>query len=174
MALAICLLFDEDTDRMLHRLWARLEDVGIPTLLTHTHRNHVAHLSYAVLRDYDTDRVADAVEALPDHPASILRFDTIGLFRRGRAALVPAPSTELLTRQERVVRVAEGTGAQLHRHYRPGFWTPHCTLSTRTRRDDLPRLAAVVYDLLPVAATVVGAALVDTTTGARRRLVTLP
>jgi len=174
MALAVCLLFDDSTDRMLRRLWQRLEDAGIATLLTHTHRNHVAYLSYAVLREYDTDRVADALEALPDHPAHTLTFDAVGLFRRGRASLVPAPSADLLARQERVVRVAQETGAQLHRHYRPGLWTPHCTLSPRVRREELPRLVSEVYDLLPVSASVVGAALVDTTTGGRRRLVTLP
>jgi 2'-5' RNA ligase len=174
MALAVCLLFDTRTDRAVRALWGRLEDTGIPTLLTHTHRRHVPHLSYAVLRTYDTDRVLTALEALPDAESIPLRLDAVGLFRRGRACLIPAPTADLLDRQERVVRAVEDTGAELHRHYRPRSWTPHCSLSPRTRRDELPRLTAVVYDVLPLEATVVRAALIDTVTGEHRRLRTLP
>jgi hypothetical protein len=44
VALAVCLLFDPDTDRAIRQLWATLEDAGIGTLLSHTHRRHVPHL----------------------------------------------------------------------------------------------------------------------------------
>ncbi|MEE2061096.1 2'-5' RNA ligase family protein [Rhodococcus artemisiae] len=174
MALAVCLLFDSRADRAVRTLWGRLEDAGIPTLLTHTHRRHVPHLSYAVLRTYDTDRVVAVLDALPEAAPIPLRLDAVGLFHRGRACLIPAPTADLLVRQERVVRAVEGTGAELHRHYRPRSWTPHCSLSPRTRRDELPRLTAAVYDVLPLEATVVRAALIDTVTGEHRRLMTLP
>jgi hypothetical protein len=51
MALAVCLLFDRRTDRILRGLWDRLEDLGVPTLKSHTHGRHVPHLSLAVLRE---------------------------------------------------------------------------------------------------------------------------
>ncbi|MCK0089836.1 2'-5' RNA ligase family protein [Rhodococcus sp. HNM0563] len=174
MALAVCLLFDADTDRAVRRLWERLEDDGISTLLTHTHCRHVPHLSYAVLRTYDTGRLLAALDALPAADPIPLRFDAVGLFRRGRACLIPAPTADLLVRQELVVRAVESTGAELHRHYRPRSWTPHCSLSPRTRRDELPRLTAVVYDVLPIEATVTRAELIDTVTGERYRLQNLP
>ena len=53
MALAVCLLFDRRTDRLVRQLWERLEAQGVATLLTHTHGRHHPHLSYAVLRDGD-------------------------------------------------------------------------------------------------------------------------
>lgn len=174
MALAVCLLFDRDTERALRALWARLERDGIATLLTHTHRRHVPHLSYAVLRSYDADRIVTALEALPDAGPMRLHFDGMGLFRRGRAWLAPAPHTDIVARQQATVAAVAATGADLHRHYRPGWWTPHCTLSPRARRADLPRLAAAVYDVLPLDAAVTGAALIDTRTGELRRLGIVP
>ncbi|WP_068163348.1 2'-5' RNA ligase family protein [Rhodococcus phenolicus] len=174
MALAVCLLFDPDTEHALRRLWDRLEDLGIPTLRTHTHRRHVPHLSYTVLRTFVVGEVAAAVERLPDGGPMVLHLDALGSFRRGRIWLAPAPTEDLLHRQRRVVDAVVGTGADLHRNYRPGSWTPHCTLSPRTRLTDLPRLAAAIYDVLPVDAVVDAAALVDSTTGERYALRIIP
>ncbi|MGX7728938.1 2'-5' RNA ligase family protein [Rhodococcus sp. 2H158] len=174
MALAVCLLFDAAARRALQQLWARLEDLGVPTLLTHTHGRHVPHLSYAVLRSYDVDDVTAALEALPDGGPLTLYSDGLGAFRRGRVWLAPAPTADLLRRQQRVVDTVTATGADLHKHYRPGVWTPHLTLSPRARLDDLPRVAAAVYDVLPLETAVSGAALIDTATGERRPLRRVP
>ncbi|MEU5841886.1 2'-5' RNA ligase family protein [Rhodococcus sp. NPDC047139] len=174
MALAVCLLFDTETDRAIRRLWGRLEESGIPTLLTHTHRRHVPHLSYVVLRTYDLPAVESALEDVPDSGPVHIYIDTLGLFRRGRASLVPAPSPDLVQRQDRVVRVVEETGADLHRYYTPGRWTPHCSLSPRARRDELDRLGAVVYDVLPMEAALTRAVLIDTATGEHTPLRTIP
>ncbi|WP_016932582.1 2'-5' RNA ligase family protein [Rhodococcus sp. R1101] len=174
MALAVCLLFDTETDRAIRRLWGRLEDDGIPTLLTHTHRRHVPHLSYAVLRSYDLPGVVAALGDVPDGGPVRVYIDALGLFRRGRASLVPAPSAELVQRQTRVVQVVTATGADLHRYYIPGRWTPHCSLSPRTRREELDRLGAVVYDVLPMEATLNRAVLIDTATGEHTPLRVIP
>lgn len=174
MALAVCLLFDVNTERVLRRLWDRLENLDVPTLLTHTHRRHIPHLSYAVLRTFTVADVAAVVEQLADGGPMVLHFDALGSFRRGRIWLVPAPTEELLRRQRRVVDAVVATGADLHRNYRPGAWTPHCTLSPRTRLADLPRAAAAIYDVLPVDAVVDSAALVDSTTGERLALRIIP
>lgn len=165
MALAVCLLFDARTERAMRRLWLRLEDAGIPTLLSHTHGRHVPHLSYAVLRTFDVDKVRERLEELPDLGPVALHFDAIGTFRRGRSWLVPAVTADLLERQERVVQVVEETGANLHKHYRPGFWVPHLTLAPRVRLGALPALAAAVYDVLPLEARVDRAGLVNSSTG---------
>ena len=76
------------------------------------------HLSYAVLRTYDADRVPAVLDARPEACPISLRLDAVGLFRRGRACLIPAPTADLLARQERVVRAVEGTGVDLHRRLR--------------------------------------------------------
>lgn len=174
MALAVCLLFDADTDRALRKLWAGLEAAGIRTLLSHTHRRHVPHLSYAVLRSYDEDRVAEAVAGLPDGPPLELRFDTVGLFPRGRAALLPAATPALLARQEAVVAAVTGTGADLHWHYRPGRWVPHCSLTTGTSQELIPTAAVHAFDVLPLEGRAVRAALIDSGTGRHVPLAHLP
>ena len=99
MALAVCLLFDAHSDHTIRRLWRRLENDGVPTLLTHTHGHHVPHLSYAVLRSFDLGKVADALDLLPDEGPMTLHFDAIGMFRRSRTWLVPSVTSDIARRQ---------------------------------------------------------------------------
>jgi 2'-5' RNA ligase len=174
MALAVCLLFDAHSEQVLRRLWQRLEADGVPTLLSHTHGRHVPHLSYAVLRSFDTAKVADALDLLPDEGPMTLHFDAIGMFRRSRTWLVPAVTSDIARRQERVVEAVESTGADLHRHYRPGVWVPHCTLAPRTTLERLPTVAAAVFDVLPLVTTADRATLIDTSTGQQHPLDTVP
>lgn len=174
VALAVCLLFDERSERALRLLWHRLETAGISTLLSHTHGHHVPHLSYAVLRTYDVDAVAVALAALPDGGPVGLHFDGLGLFRRGRAWLIPGIGADVHARQERVVAAAVATGADLHLNYRPGHWVPHCTLAPRVRREALAALAVEVYGTLPLEAVADRAALIDSSTGERWPLDGIP
>lgn len=170
MSLAVCLLFDERTDLAVRRLWQRLEDAGVPTLQTHTHGHHVPHLTWASLRSYDLDAVKAALEALPGQPPLPIRIDAFGTFRRSRCWLGPAVTPALVERQAAVVAAVAGTGADLHRHYAPGAWVPHVTVAPRLHLRDLATVAALVYDVLPIVATGVSAALIDTSTGARHTL----
>jgi hypothetical protein len=175
VALAVCLLLDPTTDRALRQLWRRLESVdGVSTLLSHTHGRHVPHLSYAVLRTFDVDAVRAAVERLPAGPPLSLRFDAVGLFRRRRAALMPAASVALLERQAAVVDAVTATGADLHLHYRPGAWIPHCSIATGVRRAAVGELSAAAFDILPLHAVADHAALVDSATGERWPLPSIP
>ena len=173
MALAVCLLLDRPGELAIRRLWDRLEEDGIATLRSHTHRRHVPHLSYAVLRTWDIDQVLAAVLALPDEGPVSLHLDALGLFRRGRTWLGPAVTACLASRQQRVVRAVEPAG-DLHKHYRPGAWVPHLTLAPRARLAALPALAAVVYDVLPLQVTADRAALIDSATGRRWPLPGVP
>ncbi len=174
MALAVCLLFDPATDRAIRQLWQRLESAGIPTLLTHTYQDHLPHLSYAVYRTFEVEAVRKAVEDLPAGPPPRLRFDAVALFRRRRAALIASSTEELLRRQRAVVAAGLGTGADLHLHYRPGVWVPHCSLSTGVQREAMPTLAAAAFDILPLEATATGAAIIDSGTGQRWPLTGIP
>jgi hypothetical protein len=174
VALAVCLLFDARSERAIRALWERLESVGVPTLRSHTHRRHVPHVSYAVLRSWDRDRVAAALGALgPGGPVE-LSFDGLGLFRRGRAWLLAGVSADVVRRQERVVDAVTATGADLHKHYVPGSWLPHCSLAPRTPLAQLPVLAATVYDVLPLPARLTRVALIDSGTGEQWPLATMP
>jgi hypothetical protein len=83
-------------------------------------------------------------------------------------------AADLVTRQERVVDAVAATGAELHKHYLPGTWLPHCSLAPRTPLAQLPVLAAAVYDVLPLPARLDRAALINSATGELRPLTTLP
>jgi 2'-5' RNA ligase len=170
MALAICLLPDGPVDDAVRRLWERLEEAGVPSLATHTHRRHAPHLSYVALRSWDLEAVVAALDAVPERPPVRLHLDALGIFRRSRCWLVPALAPDLAARQQAVVDAVVATGADLHKHYRPGDWTPHLTLAPRLRLQDLPVVARLVNDVLPLTGTASRVALVDTATGVRTAL----
>lgn len=165
VALSVCLLLDEPAERAVRGVWRRLEDAGVPTLLSHTHGRHLPHLSLASLRSFSLDQVAEALVGLPDLAGGRVHFDGLGMFRRSRCWLLPAVTRDLLDRQSAVVDALHATGADLHRHYLPGSWLPHLTLAPRLHLADLPLVARTVFEILPLAAGVSRAALVDTSNG---------
>jgi hypothetical protein len=165
VALAVCLLFDARSDRRVRDLWSRLEDAGISTLATHTHRSHHPHLSYAVLRRWQLARVQEALRALPDAgPFSMSVHGTLA-FPRGRAALAPAITPGIGLRQVGTVTALAATGAELHRHYRAGEWVPHISVATRAPGTQLATVVRMVSDVLPLTVRIDRAALVDSTSG---------
>jgi 2'-5' RNA ligase len=170
VALAVCLLFDRRSERVIASLWDRLEDVGVPSMRSHTHGNHVPHVSYAVLRSWDTAAVEQALTRLADGCRVELNFDGAGLFRRGRLWLLAGISADVAARQQRVVEAVTTTGAELHKHYRPGDWLPHCSLAPRVQLAQLPIAVSTVFDVLPVRAVLDHAALVNSATGDRQPL----
>lgn len=174
MALAICLLFDRRSDRALRALWNALEARGVPSLASHTHRRHVPHVSYAVLRKWDRAAVAASLRLLEAGDPVEVSFDGLGLFRRGRAWLLAGVTAEFAARQERVVTVLQTARVELHKHYQHGAWIPHCSIAPRASLAQLPILSATVYDVLPLRARLDHAALVDSATGQIWPLPVLP
>jgi 2'-5' RNA ligase len=174
MALAVCLLFDARSDRLVRELWTRLEIAGVHTLATHTHRHHHPHLSYAVLRSWDLSRVEETLAGLLDAgPFSMSIHGTLA-FPRGRAALAPAVSADLAKRQQQVVSAVVDTGAELHRNYRPGGWVPHVSVATRAQGAELATVAKAIADVLPLTVRVDRAALVDSSNGETWPLAHIP
>jgi hypothetical protein len=174
VALAVCLLFDRRSERAVRSLWDRIEQQGVASLRSHTHGRHVPHVSYAVLRSWDTAAVSVALGDLGAGAPVELTFDGMGVFRRGRTWLVAGASAEFMARQQRVVEAVTGTGADLHKHYVPGIWLPHCSLAPRVLLQQLPLVAAAVLDVLPLHAKLDHAALVNSGTGELFPLPALP
>ena len=168
------MLFDPRTERALRALWDRLEERGVPTLRSHTHGLHRPHVSYVVLLGWDLNAVRDVVAALPDQGPYDMVFDAVGTFRRGRVCLIPAVPADLVARQQTVVEAVAATGALVHEHYQPGRWLPHCSIAPRARLEQLPVVAATMYEVLPLPARAVGTALIDSATGRRWSLPNLP
>lgn len=174
MALAVCLLFDRKSERAVRALWDRVEEQGVGSLRSHTHGRHVPHVYYAVLRKWDLAAVTDALAGLDGGEPVDLSFDGVGLFRRGRTWLVAGVTADFVARQQRVVEAITATGAELHKHYRPGIWLPHCSLAPRATLAQLPGVVAVVMDVLPLRARLDRAALVNSATGEISPLAQLP
>ncbi|MGH3712439.1 MAG: 2'-5' RNA ligase family protein [Micromonosporaceae bacterium] len=165
MALGVCLLFDDRGETAIRQLWDRIEAYGIPTLRSHTHGNHHAHLSYTVLVEWQLDPVREALTELGPGGPIELSFQAVGVFPRGRISLIPAVPPELLSRQRAVNEAVTAAGATVHRHYRSGRWLPHSSLAPRARLSQLPEVAAAVNDLLPLTVSVPRAGLIDAATG---------
>ncbi len=174
MALALCLLLDQRSDALVRELWKRLEENGIPTLLSHTHGRHVPHLSYAVLLDGDVGAVRDAALSLPDSgPVDVSVQGTV-VFPRGRVALAGSASAVLALRQARAVEALRATGATIHRHYEPGHWMPHVSASTGVQMAQVGAVVSAVSDRLPLTLHCDSAALIDTTDGTAWPLAGVP
>jgi hypothetical protein len=174
VALAVCLLFDPRGEAAVRQIWARLESRGIGSLETHTHGRHHPHLSYAVMQDWDFAAVSAAMMSLPDSGSFPLAVHGTVAFPRGRVALAPSVSSDVVRRQEAVVAALKATGARLHKHYEPGQWVPHCSLSPDARGPALAIVAKAVTDVLPLTLEVSRAALVDSATGETWPLPHLP
>lgn len=165
MTLSVCVTLDRPSERAVRALWQRLEDAGVRTLQSHTHGRHLPHLTLASLRSWDLESLGPELAEVPPPPSEVIWFDALGMFRRSRCWLVPAPTPALLRHQEAVVEVTRKCGADLHRHYEPGKWVPHLTLAPRLHLTDLPVVAKLVYDVLPLPATLSTLTLIDTSTG---------
>jgi 2'-5' RNA ligase len=165
MALSVCLLLDEAADRAVRRLWRQIEDDGVPTLATHTHRRHVPHLTLASVNGAAADLVRASLGGLPTGEPVPVQFQALGMFTRSRCWLLPSTTATLLARQEAVASALAAAGVDVHRNYRPGSWLPHLTLAPRLHVEQLPLVARRVYQILPLAATLVRAAVVDTADG---------
>jgi hypothetical protein len=174
MALALCLLFDPKSERLVRDLWRRLEDRGVPTLLTHTHRRHPPHLSYAVLRRWTEDGLRAGLDQLPDAGPLDLSAQGSLMFPRGRSALACAISAALAARQERAASCLAAAGGELHRHYEIGRWIPHVSVATRATGSQLTTIVHAVSDLLPITLRADRAALIDTGTGKLTMLTSIP
>jgi 2'-5' RNA ligase len=166
MALSVCLLLDDRSDRAVRQLWARLEQAGSRTLLTHTHGRHRPHLTLASLLAYDLEQVRSALAGDVLRQPMVLRLEGLGMFRRSRCWLAPVASEPLLGLQCEVAGAVRRTDATLHRNYEPGAWTPHLTLAPRLHLDELPTVARHAFEVLPIDAVLERAVLIDTSTGA--------
>ncbi|HKV18863.1 MAG TPA: 2'-5' RNA ligase family protein [Mycobacterium sp.] len=139
MVHSVELLFDDDTDAAMRRVWDDLTDAGIRSLATSTSPSNRPHVTLTV-----ADRMDDAVDdALRPLLRQLPMPCTIGapmLFGRGPFVLVRLliPSGELLALQAAVHEVClphMSPGPLPHAD--PGHWTPHVTMARRVRGERL-------------------------------------
>lgn len=128
MAFAVELYFDDHTDRAIRHMWASLGAVG---LLDQNRTEAQPHVSLAVADSGDPAVVADRLSAADFGPAFTLTLAHLGYFREPQGVLYLAvtPDRHLLDLHRRVWHRIAADSPGLRDYYRPGAWTPHCTLT---------------------------------------------
>jgi 2'-5' RNA ligase len=161
MVAAIELYLDQAADRRLRKLWDAMEAAEVPSLRDLTHGRHRPHVSLVAAPELDPTQVSEALHGLQVAPPLGLRMDFVGLFRGRVLWLGPAPTAELIAHQAQVLARLDTAGVTVFDEYRPGAWVPHCTVSMRVPHTKIPEALRLCLDTLPIAATVVGAAIAD-------------
>ena len=160
MVAALELYLDVDATRRLRTLWRALEAEGVPTLGS-LHDRHRPHLSLAAARMLDPQAVARALDGLVVGRGLMLDLDFVGQFV-GRVLWLGVTVTEELLAHHRLIheRLAAG-GVEVWENYQPGRWVPHCTVSLRVPNPMMAPAIRRCLEILPLQATVTGAAVAD-------------
>ncbi|HEV2783266.1 MAG TPA: 2'-5' RNA ligase family protein [Actinophytocola sp.] len=175
MAQALEFFFDDDADRAVRTLWARLDQAGVPSLATRTHGRHRPHVTFAL------------AGAIPAGARDALRTDlrrlaiprlwlsTLGVFTPVENVLVLAAvvDTELLAVHSAVHDALAGRVRAPSAYYLPGSWVPHCTLAQGIEHPQVVAGFAALHPVEPIRATITEVAVVDTHTGAADPLLSL-
>jgi hypothetical protein len=171
MALALELGVGEDADAAVRRLWGQLEADGVPSLATYMPGLR-PHLTLVVTDDAAGLRqCADALRALVE-PVE-LELTAPGMFAADLPFLflAPAPTPPLVHAHEAVCHLLQRAAVDIHPHYRPGVWLPHCTLSMGVPADRMDVALRRCLDAqLPIAARLGDPALTDSVSGETARL----
>ncbi|MEV0878692.1 2'-5' RNA ligase family protein [Micromonospora echinofusca] len=161
MVAALELYLDTDATRRIRVLWEALESEGVQSMRSLLEQRHRPHVSLAVAPRFDPERVAAALRGTVVAAPLRLRFEHAGQFVGRVLWLGPTPTVELLAHHARVHGRLAGAGIGLVEHYQPGRWVPHCTLSMRVPNVLMAAAVRRCLEVLPLEATVVGAALTD-------------
>lgn len=139
MVHSVELLFDDETDAAIRRVWDDLSDVGVRSLAASTSPSNRPHVTLSVAEHID-DAVHDALRPLLGMLPLPCTIGAPMLFGRGPFTLVRLliPSVELLALQAEV-----HTACLPHMspgplpHADPGRWTPHVTMARRVAPEKL-------------------------------------
>jgi len=162
VAEGVILLLDDRAEHAVLRLWKALEEAGIPSLATHSHRRHQPHITLVV-----ADRVVPGgVAAMCGEPLQLVGPGVFG-GDGGFLFLTVAPTRRLVEEQAVLESACEGVWPD----YRPGVWLPHVTLAAGLTEEQLAEGVTVCRaGPLPVLASVREVSVADPDTGKQRRV----
>jgi hypothetical protein len=161
MVAALELYLDVHATRRLRTLWHALEAEGTPTLASLHDDRHRPHVSLAAAARLAPEAVAAALGDSAVGRELTLDLDFVGQFV-GRVLWLGVTATEELLTHHRMVHERLATaGVEVWDHYRPGRWVPHCTVSLRVPNPLLAPAIRRCLEVLPMRATVTGAAVTD-------------
>jgi hypothetical protein len=158
---ALELYLDVEATRRVRGLWRALEDEGVPTLASLLNQKHRPHVSLAVARQLSPDAVASALEGIPVGRGLRVDMDFVGQFVGRVLWLGVVPTVGLLTHHRMVHDRLAAAGVEVWDLYQPGRWVPHCTIAMRVPNPLTATAIRRCLEVLPLPATVTGAALTD-------------
>ncbi|GGM44591.1 2'-5' RNA ligase [Longimycelium tulufanense] len=167
MADALEMFFDDRADEAVRALWRRLEESGVSSLPTRTHRRHRPHVSLAVAGTIPS-RTRAALRgdlALLSIPA--LWLYTLGTFPTEQNGLFlgAVVDTELIAVHSAVHDTLASKVKHPSAYYLPGAWVPHCSLAQDIPAEQLVTGFAALHPVEPIRAEVVEIGVTDTRTG---------
>lgn len=164
---AVVLYPDASIEAAVRALWSELEEVGVPTLATFTHRLHPPHVSLVVADDLPVEATLDALHALGPLPSEPLPLvaPSAGVFPPGVLFLGAVNRPALLAHHERVDAAVAPLATRPQPSYRPGSWVPHVTLSQSLTPEQLAVALPIVLRRLPLRGSLDRAGLEDGVTG---------
>jgi len=157
VAEGVILLLDDRAERVVLGLWKALEDAGIPSLATHSHRRHQPHITLVV-----ADRVVPGgVAAMCGEPLQLVGPGVFG-GDGGFLFLTVAPTRRLVEEQAVLESACEGVWPD---------YRPHVTLAAGLTEEQLAEGVTVCRaGPLPVLASVREVSVADPDTGKQRRV----
>jgi hypothetical protein len=167
---ALELYLDVEATRRVRALWHALEAEGVPTLASLQNERHRPHVSLAAATRLAPDAVAAALDGVVVAPPLTLRLDFVGQFVGRVLWLGVTPTAELLDHHRAVHDRLAAAGVEVWDLYRPGWWVPHCTVSLRVPNPSIAGAVRRCLEMLPLRASVVGAAVTDHARGISRPL----
>ena len=123
--------FDENTESTIRDIWGELARAGISTQF---HNGpYRPHITLSVYEDLDVERFSQALNTYAASKATLpVRFESLGTFAgsTGVLYLAPRPSIVLLEAQREISSLLANYGSGVSQpYYKPGLWTPHCSLA---------------------------------------------
>jgi hypothetical protein len=170
MVAALECYLDVTATRRIRGVWDALEDAGVPSLRQLSDRRHRPHLSFAVAESLDPHAVAAALDGMAAAPPIELELQFVGTFVGRVLWLGPAPTADLVAHHAAIHDRLTAAGVTVDALYRPGAWVPHCTLSMRVPLRLMTDALRLCLDVLPIPATLHGAAVADHARGIHHAL----
>lgn len=167
MAQALEFFFDDEADAAVRALWQRLEQAGVPSLASRSHRRHRPHVSFAIASVIPPKARKNLAGQLRLLSLPALWLYTLGTFPTQENALFLGAVTdaEVLAVHSAVHDVLAGNVRDPWAYYLPGAWVPHCALAQDLDAAQLAAGFAAVHPVEPIKARIAEIGVTDTRTG---------
>lgn len=164
MSQGVVLWPDGETSAAIRAIWDELALLGLPSMVSYSHKRHVPHVSLAVADSLPIVNVLSEIGALPSQPIPI-SIDAVAVVPGLHVLLTCVGGERLLTEQARAYRVVAQLDVDIWPHYCPDGWLPHITSARALTSEELPTALRTVVGHLPIAGLLTSGGVEDGTTG---------